>query len=94
MPAPLPPICIGAPDTLLHTITATAPAAWQLSTFWLKLQFPLSTKAILPLMELPLVKPEQASLNGLALSCAITTLAVIPLGQLGKAGPNAAGTAV
>src|SRR5262247_3393501 len=44
----LPPIVVGGPGTLLATITATAPAACALATFWTKLQVPRSTSSTAP----------------------------------------------
>src|SRR5215510_7756192 len=48
MVASAPPMVMGAPATLLATMTPAAPDAWALATFTVKLHWPRSTMAMLP----------------------------------------------
>ena len=80
------PIVVGGPATLLTTITAIAPAACALLTFWTKPQVPRSTSATAPAGKL--TNGLQPSVGRALPSLTRTTSPAIPARS--GAGPNAA----
>jgi hypothetical protein len=72
----VPTIIGGAPATLLAMTSPVAPAAWTFTAFWVKLQEPLSTRAIWPLTCPPFVRAKQASDGVVAMSVPETPVSV------------------